>query len=74
MTGHAGAISRMPIAPWAEVVPGVGPMTVDDLERLPDDHWQYELVDGALIRMPLSGGEASTIALRLATRLNVFFE
>ncbi|MER7012558.1 hypothetical protein ABT324_14160 [Saccharopolyspora sp. NPDC000359] len=34
-----------------------GPMTVDDLERLPDDGYRYELVDGRLdvSPAPLSG-------------------
>jgi len=33
-----------PLAPWAEIVPHVPPMTVDDLESLPDDQgWVYEL-------------------------------
>jgi hypothetical protein len=34
------------LAPWAEIVPDVEPMTVADLLTLPDDGWQYEL-DGA---------------------------
>src|SRR5579863_4831916 len=51
------------LASWAEVVPGAQPMTVDDLLALPDDGcWQYELVEGKLVRMPGSGGEASNIA------------
>ena len=29
--------------------------TIKMLEALPDDGWQYELVDGRLVRMPLSG-------------------
>jgi len=32
------------LAPWAEVVPGVGPMTVDQMLELPRDEWMYELV------------------------------
>ncbi|HVA90228.1 MAG TPA: Uma2 family endonuclease [Chloroflexota bacterium] len=61
-------------APWAEIVPGVGPMTVDDLEAWPDDGWQYELVGGVLVRMPFSGYEASNVAARLLARLAVFVE
>lgn len=57
------------LAPWAEVVPGCALMTVDELEALPDDEWTYELVEGVLVRMPHSGGEASQIARRLAARL-----
>lgn len=61
------------LAPWAELVPDVGPMTVDDLLARPDDgQWQYELVDGRLVRMPASGFEASNIALDLAGELRAF--
>jgi Uma2 family endonuclease len=61
-------------APWAERVPNVGPMTVDDLLKLDDDRWMYELVEGRLVRMPLSGGEASRISLRLGAALLAFVE
>src|SRR5665213_636266 len=62
------------VAPWAEVVPGVGPMTVEDLEAWPEDGWQYELVGGVLIRMPFSGFEASSIAARFLARLVIYVE
>lgn len=63
------------LAPWAQLVPDVGPMTVDELMELPDDDgWMYELVDGRLVRMPLSGGEASRIAARIVVALGVFVE
>ena len=29
-----------------------GPWTFDDLEKLPDDGWRYEVVDGALLMTP----------------------
>jgi len=61
-------------APWAEIVPGVGPMTVHDLLALPDDGWQYELVQGRLIRMLPEGFEASNIAARLLIRLGAYIE
>ncbi len=61
-------------APWAEIVPGVGPMTVADYEMLPDDGWVYELVEGILVRMPQSGFEASNIGYRLGGRLSVYVE
>jgi hypothetical protein len=32
------------LAPWAEIVPDVGPTTVDDLLGMPDDGWKYEVV------------------------------
>lgn len=62
------------LAPWAEVVPDSGSMTVEDLAALVDDGWQYELVEGRLVRMPPSGGEASNIAMRLAIRLGAYVE
>jgi Uma2 family endonuclease len=64
------------LAPWAEEVPGAPyPMTVDDLLALPDDaEWQYELVDGRLVRMPGSGWEAARITTRLIIALGGFVE
>jgi Uma2 family endonuclease len=62
------------LAPWAELVPGRGPMTVDDPLALPDDEWMYELVEGTLVRMPAIGGEASNIAMRLSAALVTFAE
>ncbi len=49
-------------APWAEVVPGMGPVTVDLLLELPDDGDSYEVVNGVLVRMAGSGRRATTIA------------
>jgi len=50
------------LAPWAEIVPGAGPMTIEDLLALPgDDGWRYELVEGVLFRVAGSGEQASTI-------------
>lgn len=63
------------LAPWAQLVPGFGPMTVDEMMNLPDDDgWMYELVDGRLVRMPMSGGEASRIAARIVIALGIFVE
>jgi Uma2 family endonuclease len=64
------------LAPWAELVPGMGPMTVDGLLALPDDELggQYELVEGRLVRMPPSGGQASRIAMRLGAALLAFVD
>jgi len=49
-------------------------MTVDELAALPDDGWQYELVEGVLVRMPPSGQRAARIASRLAARLGDFVD
>lgn len=60
-------------APWAEPVPGAPfPMTIAQMQELPEDRWQYELVDGRLVRMPGSGSRASRIAIRLAIALGSF--
>ena len=68
-------MARETLAPWAEVVPQSGKLTVEKLLALPgDDGWQYELVDGRLVRMPASGGEASVIAARLLIALGGFVE
>jgi len=63
-----------PIAPWAEIVPNMPPMTVDELHAIPDDGWAYELVQGVLVRMPMSGLRATTIGYRLGSRLGVYVE
>jgi Uma2 family endonuclease len=68
-------MARETLAPWAELVPDIGPMTVGELLALPqDDRWMYELVEGRLVRMPASGGEASRIAARLVAALLTFVE
>ena len=63
-----------PIAPWGEVVPNVPPMTTDELHGIPDDGWTYELINGVLVRMPLSSFGASNVGMRLATRLSAHVE
>lgn len=60
------------LAPWAEIVPGVGPVTVDDLLRLPDDGWRYEVVEGVLVRVAGSAFDASTIAAIVVAALLTF--
>ncbi len=60
------------LAPWAEVVPGMAPMTIDELLALPDDGWQYELVEGRLARMPPSGIRATSIAQIISAALVTF--
>src|SRR5665213_2744343 len=60
------------LAPWAEIVPGAGPTTVDALLTLPDDEWRYEVVEGVLVRVAGSGDLASTSAVALAAMLFAF--
>jgi Uma2 family endonuclease len=50
------------------------PFSVADLATLPDDTWQYEIVDGELIRMPGSGYDAGKYAVRLLSALHVYAE
>jgi len=59
-------------APWAELVPDAGRMTVDEMLALPNDGWMYELIEGRLVRMPGSGGGASTITANLIIALGAF--
>lgn len=73
MTSRARTLTPS-IAPWAEIVPGMGPVAVDLLLTLPDDSYVYEVVDGVLVRMAGSGAEATTIGLRLAARLLAYVE
>jgi len=56
-----GTFSTDTLAPWAEIVPNKGRMTVNDLLALPDDGWRYEVVEGVVVRMAGSGEEATTI-------------
>ena len=74
MTSAVHTVPPEPVAPWAEVVPDMPPMAEDDLLALPDDGWQYELVEGVLVRMPPSGKRATRIARRLSARLGDFVD
>jgi len=60
------------IAPWAEIVPGYGPVTVDLLLTLPDDGYQYEVVEGVLVRMAGSGERATTIGGTIYAELRAY--
>ncbi|MCA1599537.1 MAG: Uma2 family endonuclease [Chloroflexi bacterium] len=54
------------IAPWAEVVPDIGPMTMAAFLDYPDDDGcRYELVEGVLVRMVGSRDRALRVANRL---------
>ncbi|HWE61929.1 MAG TPA: Uma2 family endonuclease [Chloroflexota bacterium] len=70
----AHAFPPDPLAPWAEFVPNTSSMTADELYALPDDGWQYELVEGRLVRMPPEGFQASKLAMRLGARIALFVE
>ncbi len=61
-------------APWTEVVPGCGPVTVDMLLEMPDDGYVYEVVEGELVRVAGSGKQATNRAARLLAHLLVYVE
>ena len=65
-------MARETPAPWAERVLDRGPMTADELLRMPRDGWRYELVDGVLVRMPPPGYKHGQIVGRLARRLGIY--
>ncbi|MGH2517938.1 MAG: Uma2 family endonuclease [Ktedonobacterales bacterium] len=56
-------------APWGELVPGVGPMTADELLQRPEYETGYELVEGRLIRVPPAGMEHGDLGLELGSAL-----
>ena len=49
-------------------------LTAAELERLPDDDYRYELVEGRLVRMSPTGWEHGRIVARLLVRLNQYGE
>ncbi len=74
MTARAHALLPNP-APWAEVVPGVPPMTLDEFLDYPDgDGYSYELVDGVLVRMVGTRPRAARISRRLYRALDAFVQ
>ena len=71
---EARAFPSAELAPWAEIAPNRRATTVDDLLRLPDDGWRYEVVEGILVRMAGSGEEAATIAGNIYFALRSFVQ
>ncbi len=45
------AVQRPNLPGWGQPLLGGTPFTVDDVERIPDDGFRYELYRGMLIRM-----------------------
>lgn len=62
------------IASWAEPVPGAGPMNADDLLKLQDGAWRYELVEGVVVRMAPTGLEHFDVTRRLFRAMDRFAE
>jgi len=72
---EARALEPATLAPWAEVVPGVGVMTVADLLRWPDDDGRrYEVVEGVLVRVAGSRPKAVRITDRLYRALGNYID
>lgn len=71
---EARAIASVTLAPWADIVPNVGHMTVEDMLKRPDDGWRYEVVEGILIRVAGSGAWATTIGRRLGARMGDYVD
>ena len=68
-------MAQRTLAPWAEPVPGMDRLlTVDEFMALPDDGWQYELVEGRVVRLPPGKGSNSNRAVRLIAALQYFVE
>lgn len=65
-----------PFAPWAEIVHGVGPMTMADFLSYPDgkDGYCYELVDGVLVRMAGTRPLAGRVTRRLQIPLTLYVQ
>src|SRR5437763_12588588 len=47
-------------------------MTADELLRLPDDGWRYELVQGELRKMSPSGAEHGAVATQIIVSLGAY--
>ncbi len=60
------------VAPWAEAVPGYGPVTVDVMMTLPDDGYRYEVVEGVLVRVAGSGFDVTTIGGTIYAELGAY--
>lgn len=52
--------------------PGSRRLTLEQFQRLPDDGYRYDLVDGWLVREPPAGFEHGDLAMELGSRLREF--
>lgn len=68
------AMKHETLAPWGEPVPGDTPMTADDLLALDDSAWQYELVNGRLLRMAPTGLEHFDVTQKLYRKVDRYVE
>jgi Uma2 family endonuclease len=71
----ARALRSDTLAPWAEIVPGTGRMTVKDLLHWAgDETWRYEVVEGVLVRVAGSRPKAVRVTMRLLRALDAYVE
>lgn len=62
-----------PLYGWAQPTVAAD-WTADMLERLPDDNWLYELVEGRVVRMPPPGPDHGHSAWTIAQPLGAYVE
>jgi Uma2 family endonuclease len=62
-----------PLYGWAQPTVATN-WTADMLERLPDDGWHYELLEGRVLRMPPPGTDHGNLEARLSRRLGNYVE
>jgi len=62
-----------PLYGWAQPTVATD-WTGDMLSRLPDDGWQYELLEGRVLRMPPPGTDHGNLEARLSRRLGNYVE
>lgn len=62
-----------PLHGWAQPTVATN-WTADMLERLPDDGWRYELLEGRVVRMPPPGPDHGRLEARLSRWLGNYIE
>lgn len=63
------------LAPWAEIVPDMPPMTLEEFLDYPgEDGYQYELVEGVLVRLTGTGPRAGRVTRKIFVALNAYVE
>jgi Uma2 family endonuclease len=62
-----------PLNGWAQPTVAAG-WTADMLERLPNDGWQYELLEGRVLRIPPPSTDHGNLEARLCRHLGNYVE
>jgi Uma2 family endonuclease len=58
---------------WGQPLLGGSTFTADDVERMPDDGFRYEVFRGVLIRLPVNGIEQGLICQFVGTLLGTYW-